>query len=105
MARQLPRVEAANRAATREPSSAGYLNAVQVYPWTDGALYRLYAAPERVSDLPGGGRRTIRRPVGVHGVYVNGVEVYGENGYASLDSGPGQVLDRFSPSRNNRATA
>ncbi|GIT24481.1 MAG: hypothetical protein CM1200mP41_05250 [Gammaproteobacteria bacterium] len=33
-------------------------------------------------DLPGGGRRTIRRPVGVHGVYVNGVEVYGENGYA-----------------------
>jgi P-type conjugative transfer protein TrbG len=45
------RVEAANRAATREPSSAGYLNAVQVYPWTDGALYRLYAAPERVSDI------------------------------------------------------
>ena len=45
------RIEAANRAATREPSSAGYLNAVQVYPWTEGALYRLYAAPERVSDL------------------------------------------------------
>ena len=62
------------------------------------------SAPERVSDLPGGGRRTIRHPVGVHGVYVNGVAVYGENGYASLDSGPGQVLDRFSPSRNNRAT-
>lgn len=45
------RVEAANRAATREPSAAGYVNAVQVYPWTDGALYRLYAAPERVSDV------------------------------------------------------
>lgn len=45
------RVEAANRAATREPSSAGYVNAVQVYPWTDGALYRLYAAPEQVSDI------------------------------------------------------
>ena len=45
------RVEAANRAATREPSSAGYLNAMQVYPWTEGALYRLYAAPERVSDI------------------------------------------------------
>jgi len=45
------RVEAANRAATREPSSAGYINAMQVYPWTDGALYRLYAAPERVSDV------------------------------------------------------
>jgi type IV secretion system protein VirB9 len=45
------RIEAANRAATREPSSAGYLNAVQVYPWSDGALYRLYTAPERVSDI------------------------------------------------------
>ena len=45
------RVDAANRAATREPSSAGYINAMQVYPWTDGALYRLYAAPERVSDV------------------------------------------------------
>src|SRR5690606_4378719 len=45
------RVEAANRAATREPSRAGYINAVQVYPWTEGALYRLYAAPERVSDI------------------------------------------------------
>ncbi|MCM8731967.1 P-type conjugative transfer protein TrbG [Hephaestia sp. GCM10023244] len=45
------RVEAANRAATQEPSSAGYVNAVQIYPWTEGALYRLYAAPERVSDI------------------------------------------------------
>jgi type IV secretion system protein VirB9 len=45
------RIEAANRAATREPSSAGYVNAVQVYPWTEGALYRLYTAPERVSDI------------------------------------------------------
>ncbi len=45
------RVEAANRAATREPTTSGYVNAVQVYPWTDGALYRLYTAPERVSDI------------------------------------------------------
>jgi type IV secretion system protein VirB9 len=45
------RIEAANRAATREPSSAGYINAVQVYPWTEGALYRLYTAPARVSDV------------------------------------------------------
>lgn len=45
------RVEAANRAATREPSTAGYINAVQVYPWAEGALYRLYTAPERVSDV------------------------------------------------------
>jgi type IV secretion system protein VirB9 len=45
------RVLAANRAAVREPSSAGYVNAVQVYPYSEGALYRLYAAPERVTDI------------------------------------------------------
>jgi type IV secretion system protein VirB9 len=45
------RVAAANRAAIREPRSAGYVNAVQVYPWTEGVLYRLYAAPERVTDI------------------------------------------------------
>lgn len=45
------RVEAANKAALREPTSYGYINAVQVYPFADGALYRLYAAPEQVSDI------------------------------------------------------
>lgn len=45
------RVSAANRAALREPSSAGYVNAVQVYPYSEGVLYRLYASPERVTDI------------------------------------------------------
>jgi type IV secretion system protein TrbG len=45
------RVDAANAAAMREPSSYGYVNAVQIYPFVEGALYRLYAAPERVSDI------------------------------------------------------
>lgn len=44
-------VAAANKAALREPSSEGFVNAVQVYPWSEGVLYRLYAAPERVSDI------------------------------------------------------
>jgi P-type conjugative transfer protein TrbG len=44
-------VDAANRAALREPARAGYLNAVQVYPYADGVLYRLYAAPERITDV------------------------------------------------------
>ena len=44
-------VAAANRTALREPSSDGYVNAVQVYPYSEGALYRLYAAPERVTDI------------------------------------------------------
>ncbi len=45
------RVAAANKAALREPSSAGYLGAIQVYPYSEGTLYRLYAAPERVTDI------------------------------------------------------
>lgn len=45
------RVVAANQSAVREPSSAGYMGAVQVYPYSEGALYRLYAAPERVTDI------------------------------------------------------
>ncbi|API59651.1 P-type conjugative transfer protein TrbG [Tardibacter chloracetimidivorans] len=45
------RVAAANRAALREPSSAGYVNAVQVYPYSEGVLYRLFTAPERVTDI------------------------------------------------------
>ena len=45
------RVEAANQAALQEPTGHGYVNAVQVYPFTDGALYRLYAAPEQVTDI------------------------------------------------------
>ena len=45
------RVDAANRAAILEPTAHGYINAVQVYPFSDGALYRLYAAPEQVTDI------------------------------------------------------
>jgi P-type conjugative transfer protein TrbG len=44
-------VEAANHAALREPDRMAYVNAAQVYPWAEGALYRLYAAPEQVSDI------------------------------------------------------
>ncbi|MGQ0588310.1 MAG: P-type conjugative transfer protein TrbG [Sphingosinicella sp.] len=45
------RVQSANRDALREPTRAGYLGAVQVYPYSEGTLYRLYAAPERVTDI------------------------------------------------------
>jgi type IV secretion system protein VirB9 len=45
------RVEIANRAALHEPTASGYLNAVQVYPFSENALYRLYAAPQQVSDI------------------------------------------------------
>jgi len=45
------RVEAANAAARQEPYRHGYINAVQVYPFAPGALYRLYTMPEQVSDI------------------------------------------------------
>jgi N-acyl-D-amino-acid deacylase len=57
------------------------------------------SAPRRVNDLPGGGPRTIRDPLGVHGVFVNGVRVFDGSEYAKLSKGPGQVLDRFLPAR------
>src|SRR3954468_6645916 len=53
----------------------------------------------RVNDLPGGGPRTIRDPIGVHGVYVNGVRVSDGQNYATVDKGPGRVLDRFMTAR------
>lgn len=45
------RIEAANGAARVQPTRAGYLNAVQVYPFSDGALYQLYAAPGQITDI------------------------------------------------------
>ena len=45
------RVETANNAARVEPTRADYINAVQVYPFSDGALYQVYAAPGEVTDI------------------------------------------------------
>jgi type IV secretion system protein TrbG len=45
------RVDAADKAALLEPAKDGYVNAIQVYPFVKGALYRLYAAPEEVTDI------------------------------------------------------
>jgi type IV secretion system protein TrbG len=47
----LMRVDEANLAATKEPVKAGYVNAIQVYPYSSGALYRLYSAVNQVSDV------------------------------------------------------
>ncbi|HJP67971.1 MAG TPA: P-type conjugative transfer protein TrbG [Sphingomicrobium sp.] len=47
----LNRVAIANREAVRQPQSAYFLGAVQVYPWREGALYQLYSAPEQISDI------------------------------------------------------
>jgi type IV secretion system protein VirB9 len=45
------RVDQANTAARVQPTRSGYLNAIQVYPFTEGALYQVYAAPGQVTDI------------------------------------------------------
>ncbi len=50
---------------------------------------------ERARDLPGGGARMLRKPLGMHGVWVNGVQVHDGRDYARLERGPGRVLREF----------
>ena len=50
----------------------------------------------KTRDLPGGGTRMTRAPAGVHGVWVNGVQVHDGRDYLSPAQGPGQVLTEFS---------
>lgn len=45
------RVGKANAAARVQPARDGFLNAIQQYPWTEGALYQLYTAPGQVTDI------------------------------------------------------
>lgn len=45
------RVERANQAARVEPRREGYYNAIQIYPWSEGALYQIYTAPGQVTDI------------------------------------------------------
>ena len=45
------RVELANDAARVEPRRDGYFNAVQVFPFSPGALYQVYAAPGQITDI------------------------------------------------------
>jgi len=45
------RVSAANRTATLEPATSGYINAVQVYPFSDGAVFHVITAPGQVTDI------------------------------------------------------
>ena len=53
------------------------------------------SALESRKDLPAGGARMIRDPMGVHGVWVNGTQVHDGRDYLPLQSGPGQVLTKF----------
>ncbi len=45
------RVGFANAAARVEPDRGSWLNAIQQFPYADGALYQIYAAPGQVTDI------------------------------------------------------
>ncbi|UFZ02644.1 P-type conjugative transfer protein TrbG [Bradyrhizobium ontarionense] len=47
----LDRVEMANGAARVEPRKKGYFNAAQIYAYSPGALYQVYAAPGQITDI------------------------------------------------------
>ncbi|QOG06355.1 P-type conjugative transfer protein TrbG [Aureimonas sp. OT7] len=41
----------ANAAARVEPRREGYHNAIQIYPWSEGALYQVYAAVGQITTI------------------------------------------------------
>lgn len=45
------RVNRANAAARVQPVRDGFINAVQVYPFSSGALYQVYTAPGQITDI------------------------------------------------------
>ena len=45
------RVEIANDVARVQPRRAGYFNAVQVFPYSPGALYQIYVSPGQITDI------------------------------------------------------
>jgi type IV secretion system protein VirB9 len=47
----MSRVARANAAARVEPSRDGYAHAAQIYAFSDGALFQVYAAPGQVTDI------------------------------------------------------
>ena len=50
-AEPVSRVETANSAARVEPRKRGYFNAAQIYAYSPGALYQVYAAPGQITDI------------------------------------------------------
>jgi N-acyl-D-aspartate/D-glutamate deacylase len=75
---------------------------IEAGAWADMVLFNPatigISGLKKQKDLPGGGTRMIREPVGVHGVWVNGVQVHDGKNYLAPAERPGQVLTEFSAS-------
>lgn len=75
------RVKQANAAARVQPVRTGFINAVQVYPFSGGALYQVYTAPgqiaaqitEAVYDSPSGKYLLVPQGANLIGQYDSSV--------------------------------
>lgn len=47
----LKTVQSAMRSATVEPIATGFVNGAQVYPYSEGTIFQVYAAPGLVTDI------------------------------------------------------
>src|SRR5262245_13401624 len=47
----IERIDEANKTARVEPGKDSYINAIQNYPYTDGAHYQVYAAVRQVTEI------------------------------------------------------
>jgi N-acyl-D-amino-acid deacylase len=69
--------------------------------WADLVLFDpsrvAVSALQRKTDLPGGGTRMIRTPIGLHGVWVNGLRVFDGVQHSPEGVGAGRVLRMFDP--------
>ena len=90
------------RRLTREPALRYRIPArgtLEEGHWADLLLFDPakvgVSALQRQRDLPGGGSRMTRAPLGVHGVWVNGLLVFDGAKYSSQPDGPGRVLRIF----------
>ena len=48
---RVPAVELANRQSLQTPDSNGFINAMMVYDYMASALYQVYCAPQKVTDI------------------------------------------------------
>ena len=72
-------IDAANTGAKVGPNPDAYVNAIQVYPFTKGALYQVFTAPEQVTDIAlGSGERLISVSAGDTENWILGDTLSGE---------------------------
>lgn len=73
-------IDAANADAKVGPNPDAYVNAIQVYPFTKGALYQVFTAPEQVTDIAlGSGERLISVSAGDTENWILGDTLSGED--------------------------